>query len=106
MPSKGKLTPSIVHQPGLRRNFLFADHTDRTAAANLPKRLSGRIQLSAWWKPPHPPHVARCVIRRSVRGRIERIIMSLAAGARLGPYEILASIGAGGMGEVFRARDP
>ena len=31
--------------------------------------------------------------------------MSLAAGTRLGPYEVIAQIGAGGMGEVFRARD-
>ena len=32
--------------------------------------------------------------------------MSLVAGTRLGPYEIQAAIGAGGMGEVYRARDP
>jgi serine/threonine protein kinase len=32
--------------------------------------------------------------------------MELKPGAKLGPYEIVSPIGAGGMGEVYKARDP
>ncbi|MGH9867223.1 MAG: hypothetical protein ACREAA_03540 [Candidatus Polarisedimenticolia bacterium] len=32
--------------------------------------------------------------------------LALSIGSRIGPYEIVAPLGAGGMGEAYRARDP
>jgi serine/threonine protein kinase/Tfp pilus assembly protein PilF len=52
-----------------------------------------------------PPSMTNRNSKRHEDGIIRGPTMTLPAGSRLGPYEILSAIGAGGMGEVYRARD-
>src|SRR5436190_19547870 len=50
---------------------------------------------------------AASVVAVNVRGRVYDwpVPLTIAAGSRLGPYEVMSALGSGAMGDVYRARD-
>src|SRR6266542_1515782 len=80
---------------------------DRSGAGSSAPTLNPhdelRYTLAPRRGPPDPAAPRQDRLQR--RSRVGEAFM-LSAGTRLGPYEIVSPFGAGGMGEVYVARDP
>lgn len=84
----------------------FLDHVLRSGLLDRQ-----RLQSALRGLPPEardqPPAVAEYLVRNGLLSRFQatRLLKGRAAGLVLGPYQLLAPIGKGGMGSVFMARD-
>src|SRR5262249_50586375 len=100
---------SLVRQRSVRLRRFRAREGFPGRRDDRPSRALARVRTSAPELRASDPgrEVVRLRVLPVVLGPLSRrrSEVTIAAGSRLGPYEVLAPIGAGGMGEGYRARD-
>jgi serine/threonine protein kinase len=89
---------TLYHRARALSSSERATFLEEACASDADLRSEVEAMLSADGK-------AGSLLEASPLGMNAQVLMPLSAGTRLGPYEIQESIGAGGMGEVYRGRD-